>query len=83
MVFLPLQDAQKAMIFTPEFNTMGNPMAGGVRPPSPPPSQTGSGSGYKAVVMLFLKGGMDSFQMSLGMDGWQNELSLRFSSLVT
>ncbi|CAL1161568.1 unnamed protein product [Cladocopium goreaui] len=62
------KDAQKAMIFTPEFNTMGNPMAGGVRPPSPPPSQTGSGSGYKAVVMLFLKGGMDSFQMLVPMD---------------
>lgn len=39
---------------------------GGVRPPSPPPSQTGSGASYKAVIMLFLKGGMDSFQMPLG-----------------
>ena len=39
---------------------------GGVRPPSPPPSQSEGGSSYKAVIMLFLKGGMDSFQMLLG-----------------
>lgn len=39
---------------------------GGVRPPSPPPSQGEGGSDYKAVIMLFLKGGMDSFQMLLG-----------------
>lgn len=57
------KDAQKAMVLTPEFNTMGHPMSGGVRPPSPPPSQSGGGSDYKAVIMLFLKGGMDSFQM--------------------
>jgi len=56
------KDAQKVMILTPEFNTLGNPMPGGVRPPSPPPS-TGTASSYKAVVMLFLKGGMDSFNM--------------------
>lgn len=62
------KDAQKAMIMTPEFNTMGNPMAGGVRPPSPPPSQGEGGSDYKAVIMLFLKGGMDSFQMLVPMD---------------
>ena len=60
------KDAQKALVLTPEFNTMGNPMSGGVRPPSPPPSQSGQGSDYKAVIMLFLKGGMDSFQMCLG-----------------
>lgn len=39
---------------------------GGVRPPSPPPSQGEGGSDYKAAIMLFLKGGMDSFQMLLG-----------------
>lgn len=56
------KDAQKVMILTPEFNTLGSPLPGGVRPPSPPPT-FGATSSYKAVVMLMLKGGMDSFQM--------------------
>lgn len=56
------KDAQKMMVLTPEFNTLGNPMPGGVRPPSPPPS-TGAASSYKAVIMFMLKGGMDSFNM--------------------
>ena len=50
------------MILTPEFNTLGSPQPSGVRPPSPPPSM-GSASSYKAVVMVMLKGGMDSFNM--------------------
>jgi len=57
------KDAQKVMILTPEFNTLGNPMPEGVRPPSPPPPPGSAASDYKAVIMLFLKGGMDSFQM--------------------
>ncbi|CAJ1332243.1 unnamed protein product [Effrenium voratum] len=61
------KDAQKLMVLTPEFNTLGHPMRGGVRPPAPPTS-TGAASSYKAVVMLFLKGGMDSFQMLVPLD---------------
>ena len=56
------KDAQKVMVLTPEFNTLGKPLADGVRPPSPPPS-SGTASSYKAVVLFMLKGGMDSFQM--------------------
>ena len=28
------QDAQKALVLTPEFNTMGNPMSGAFSPPA-------------------------------------------------
>ena len=57
--------AQKAVILSPEFNVMGHSFPMGPRPPKPveviPEPQD-----YKAVVMVFLNGGMDSFNVLLG-----------------
>lgn len=59
------QVAQKAVILSPEFNVMGHSFPMGPRPPKPvevlPEPQD-----YKAVIMVFLNGGMDSFNVFLG-----------------
>jgi cullin-associated NEDD8-dissociated protein 1 len=54
--------AKQALILTPEFNTLGAPLAQGPRSaaPSHPPKMPRS---YKAMVMLFLNGGADTFNM--------------------
>jgi cullin-associated NEDD8-dissociated protein 1 len=63
-----LQAAQQAMIMTAEFNTLGDPLVKPfLRPPKqitePPPSK-----GYKAVVMVFLAGGADTFNLLVPQD---------------
>lgn len=54
--------AQRTIVMTPEFNTLGNSPALGLRPPTEhteaPPARS-----YKAVVMLWLSGGVDSFNL--------------------
>jgi len=51
------------MIFTTEFHTLGLPDPKGARPPAPPPPVKMPQADYKAVVLLFLAGGADTFQM--------------------
>jgi len=53
---------QKAVILSPEFNTMGNPFPMGLRPVVPP-EPVKEPQDYKAVVMVFLNGGADTFNM--------------------
>merc|ERR1711939_974833 len=43
--------AQRAIVMTPEFHTLGNPLFTGPRPAQPVQSTTSSGD-YKATVML-------------------------------
>jgi len=54
--------AQQTIVMTPEFNTLGDSPALGLRPPTEhavtPPARS-----YKAVVMLYLAGGVDSFNL--------------------
>eukprot|EP00746_Dinoflagellata_sp_MGD_P168408 gnl/MRDRNA2_/MRDRNA2_99843_c0_seq1.p1 gnl/MRDRNA2_/MRDRNA2_99843_c0~~gnl/MRDRNA2_/MRDRNA2_99843_c0_seq1.p1 ORF type:complete len:1948 (-),score=297.36 gnl/MRDRNA2_/MRDRNA2_99843_c0_seq1:198-6041(-) len=57
-----IKAAQKVIMLSPEFNTLGDPRPAGNRKPivpeEPPPARD-----YKAVVMLFLDGGADTFNM--------------------
>merc|ERR1719323_436264 len=58
-----LQAAQQAIVMTPEFNTLGDPLP---LPGERPPVAGKNGSGrrpYKAVILLFLNGGADTFNM--------------------
>lgn len=57
-----IQVVQKAVILSPEFNTMGNPFPMGLRPVVPP-EPVKEPQDYKAVVMVFLNGGADTFNM--------------------
>lgn len=68
-----LKAAQSAIVLTPEFNTLGRPLVSGVRAPAPAPLQSAPRS-YKAVVMIFLHGGADIFNMLVPMEcGLWNE----------
>jgi hypothetical protein len=59
---LAMQEALKLIAVAPEYHaTNQNSMKTTVR--SPPPEQTSLGRRYKAVVVVFLEGGMDSFNM--------------------
>jgi len=58
----PLQAAQQAILFTPEFHNLGEPLPSGRRPASVQPAEP-QFKDYKAVVMLFLAGGADTFHM--------------------
>merc|ERR1712048_139792 len=58
-----LQAAQQAAILTPEFNTMGKPLPIKGKRPSSKGRETWQGEDYKAVVMIFLSGGADSWSM--------------------
>eukprot|EP00438_Fugacium_kawagutii_P006291 Skav217362 [mRNA] locus=scaffold3931:54691:56983:- [translate_table: standard] len=53
---------QKAVILSPEFNTMGNSYPIGPRPPAPPKPEK-EPQDYKALVMVFLNGGADTYNM--------------------
>jgi len=59
--------AQMAVVLTPEFHTLGDPLPAGPRTPEPPqvPSEARS---YKALVMVFLHGGADTFNMLVPMN---------------
>jgi len=57
-----LKAAQVAAIMTPEFNALGAPLPRGLRPPAPaPPARTPRN--YKAMVMVFMHGGADTWNM--------------------
>merc|ERR1719191_961493 len=50
--------AQRAIVMTPEFHTLGSPLLMGPRPVQSVQPSTSSAE-YKATVMLFLQGGAD------------------------
>jgi len=54
--------AQVAAVITPEFNALGEPFARGERAPAPPPPEKVLRS-YKAMVLVFMKGGADTWNM--------------------
>jgi len=62
-----VRQAQQAIVLTPEFHNLGDPVTTGFRlEPEPEPEPMGMPSAtvpYKAVVMLFLAGGADTYQM--------------------
>jgi len=59
-----LKAAQRAMLFTPQFNTLGDTLPLGKRLAEGDSVQdTNAQNDYKAVVKLFLHGGMDSFNL--------------------
>merc|ERR1740129_1796215 len=60
---LRLEVAQQAIVMSAEFNTLGRPMPQGQDRVVQPKVSVPSGRPYKAVVMLFLAGGADTFNM--------------------
>jgi len=58
-----LQVAQQAIAMTAEFNTLGDPLPKEMPRPPPVQSQPTTANGYKAVVMMFMAGGADTFNM--------------------
>lgn len=59
--------AQMAVVMTPEFHTLGDPLPVGPRTPEPP-RVTSEARSYKALVMVFLHGGADTFNMLVPMN---------------
>ncbi|CAK9019081.1 unnamed protein product [Durusdinium trenchii] len=59
--------AQMAMVLMPEFHTLGSPLALGQRAP-PPPVVLEEPRSYKALVMIFMNGGADTFNMLVPMN---------------
>jgi uncharacterized protein (DUF1800 family)/uncharacterized protein (DUF1501 family) len=57
-----LRAAQRTIILTPEFNTLGDSPSHGIRAPTEHSAAVPARS-YKAVVMLWLSGGLDSFNL--------------------
>eukprot|EP00931_Biecheleriopsis_adriatica_P083516 TRINITY_DN5709_c0_g1_i1.p1 TRINITY_DN5709_c0_g1~~TRINITY_DN5709_c0_g1_i1.p1 ORF type:complete len:1902 (+),score=308.18 TRINITY_DN5709_c0_g1_i1:193-5898(+) len=57
-----LQAAQQAIVMTPEFHTLGNPLEDSARSPVELKARH-TPSSYKALVMLFMAGGADTFNM--------------------
>jgi len=64
-----VQGAQYSIVMTPHFHTQGNVTVDGkrVRQPLAGPGSSDD-TGYKAVVMLYLFGGADTFNMLVPMD---------------
>merc|ERR1712054_514790 len=60
--------AQRAIVLSPEFHTIGNPLATGSRPVEPAPTPAPI-TDYKATVMLFMGGGADTFNMLVPFEG--------------
>mmetsp|Transcript_97170 Transcript_97170/g.208410 ORF Transcript_97170/g.208410 Transcript_97170/m.208410 type:complete len:589 (-) Transcript_97170:194-1960(-) len=59
-----LKAAQRAIVMTPEFQAMGDPLPMDARPANTVEASTATTpSPYKATVMLFLNGGADTFNM--------------------
>jgi len=57
-----IKAAQKVIVMTPEFNTMGSPLPNGTRV-SESESAKSELKPYKAMVLLYLAGGADTFSM--------------------
>jgi len=62
-----LQAAQQAMVMTPAFNNLGDSSTTGTRPKQLKPTDHDTVP-YKAVVMLFLAGGADTYQLLVPRD---------------
>jgi len=60
--------AQRAIVLSPEFHTIGNPLPSGTRSEAHVPA-VGPASSYKATVMLFMGGGADTFNMLVPNEG--------------
>jgi len=59
-----LQAAQKAVVLTPEFNTLGDMESTGDREEAAPAQGVEvTDDVYKAVILVFLRGGADTFNM--------------------
>jgi len=59
-----IQSAQYAVVLSPHFHTLGEVLPEGPRSPlGDHGSATSSSAGYKAMVVLYLFGGVDSFNM--------------------
>jgi uncharacterized protein (DUF1501 family) len=86
-----VQEAQYAIVLGPHFHTLGEVMPAGSR--SPPGQDDdkrgddgdGSEDGYKAVVILYLFGGVDSFNMlvPLDCDLYEEYVSIRKTVALT
>jgi len=61
-----MRAAQKAVLLSPEFHTIGNPQFSGTRPAEPKPVKN-TPRNYRAAVMLFLDGGADTFNLLVPM----------------
>jgi len=59
--------AQMAMVMTPEFHTLGSSLPLGPRT-TQPPEVVNEPRSYKALVMVFLAGGADTFNMLVPMN---------------
>lgn len=55
--------AQHAILLTPEFNNLGDPRPSGNRPVKPVELAKSPREPYKALVIVFLAGGADTFHM--------------------
>ncbi|CAK0857865.1 unnamed protein product [Prorocentrum cordatum] len=58
-----LLGAQQAVVLTPEFQTLGAPQHEGERSAEGPPPPSGARDSYRALVMLFLHGGADTYNL--------------------
>jgi len=70
--------AQRAIVLSPEFHTIGNSLPLGNRTQAQVPVSS-SVSDYKATVMLFMGGGADTFNMLVPFEGalWEEYQSVR------
>eukprot|EP00746_Dinoflagellata_sp_MGD_P086016 gnl/MRDRNA2_/MRDRNA2_34029_c0_seq1.p1 gnl/MRDRNA2_/MRDRNA2_34029_c0~~gnl/MRDRNA2_/MRDRNA2_34029_c0_seq1.p1 ORF type:complete len:1786 (-),score=331.31 gnl/MRDRNA2_/MRDRNA2_34029_c0_seq1:135-5372(-) len=57
-----LKAAQKIILMSPEFNTLGDPRPAGTREPVVP-KKVPPARDYKATIMMFFDGGADTFNM--------------------
>jgi cullin-associated NEDD8-dissociated protein 1 len=62
-----MKAAQKAVLLSPEFHTIGNPQFSGTRSAKPAPVVS-QPKNYRATVMLFLDGGADTFNLLVPME---------------
>jgi len=69
---------QRAIVLSPEFHTIGNPLPAGTRSATPAPAPSPASS-YKATVMLFMHGGADTFNMLVPYEGalWSEYKAVR------
>jgi len=65
-----IRDAENAILMSPQFHTLGNVQPIGVRQPPPPSNNTASNGTetYKAMVVLYLFGGADTYNMLVPQD---------------